>query len=88
MTTKRQPERTCMGCNQKKEKNKLIRIVKNKENEILIDQTGKAQGRGAYLCKDVQCLEKVKKSKRLEKVLEINIEEEIYEKIRGVIFDQ
>ena len=88
MTTKRQPERTCMGCNQKKEKNKLIRIVKNKENEILIDQTGKAQGRGAYLCKDVQCLEKVKKLKRLEKALEINIEEEIYEKIRGVIFDQ
>lgn len=85
---KKQPERTCMGCNEKKEKNKLIRIVRNKENEINIDKTGKAQGRGAYICNDVNCLEKLKKSKRLEKVFEMKISDEIYEKLRGVILDK
>lgn len=74
-----------MGCNEKKDKNQLIRIVKNKENEINVDKTGKMQGRGAYICNDEKCLEKVMKSKRLEKVLEIKISDEIYESIRGVI---
>lgn len=74
-----------MGCNEKKEKNQLIRIVKNKENEINIDRTGKMEGRGAYICDDIKCLEKVIKSKRLERVLDINISDEIYESLRGVI---
>ena len=82
---KSQPQRTCMGCNLKKDKKDLIRIVKNKENEISIDKTGKKEGRGAYICNDVQCLEKVIKSKRLEKILNIKISEEIYENLRGVI---
>ena len=85
---KSQPQRTCMGCNTKKDKKDLIRIVKNKENEIYIDTTGKQEGRGAYLCKDKQCLEKVIKSKRLEKILDTKIAEEIYENLRGVILDQ
>lgn len=79
------PQRTCMGCNEKKDKNKLIRIVKNQNNEINIDKTGKMSGRGAYICDNIQCLEKVVKSKRLEKVLDINISDEIYESLRGVI---
>ena len=74
-----------MGCNEKKDKNQLIRIVKNKDNEINVDRTGKMQGRGAYICDDIKCLEKVIKSKRLEKVLDINISDEIYESLRGVI---
>lgn len=74
-----------MGCNEKKDKNQLIRIVKNKENEINIDRTGKMEGRGAYICDDIKCLEKVIKSKRLERVLDINISDEIYESLRGVI---
>lgn len=82
---KKIPQRTCMGCNEKKEKNQLIRIVKNKENEINIDRTGKMEGRGAYICDDIKCLEKVIKSKRLERVLDINISDEIYESLRGVI---
>ncbi len=85
---KKQPQRTCMGCNHKKDKKDLIRIVKNKENQISIDKTGKQEGRGAYLCNDIQCFEKVVKSKRLEKVLEIKIAEEIYENLRGVILEQ
>ena len=79
------PQRTCMGCNEKKDKNQLIRIVKNKDNEICIDKTGKMAGRGAYICNDIYCLENVIKSKRLNKVLEINISDEIYEGLRGVI---
>ena len=61
---KRLPQRTCMGCNQKKDKKDLIRIVKNKENEISIDKTGKQEGRGAYICNNVECLDKVIKTKR------------------------
>lgn len=83
-----QPQRTCMGCNSKKDKKDLIRIVKNKQNEVNIDKTGKQEGRGAYICNNIQCLEKVIKSKRLEKILDIKISEEIYEKLRGVIFEQ
>ncbi len=85
---KRQPQRTCMGCNTKKDKKDLIRIVKNKENEISIDRTGKKEGRGAYLCDDIQCLEKVIKSKRLERVLDTKISNEIYENLRGVMLEQ
>ena len=81
------PQRTCMGCNTKKDKKDLIRIVKNKDNEISIDKTGKKEGRGAYLCDNVQCLEKVIKSKRLERILDRKISEEIYENLRGVILD-
>ena len=82
------PQRTCMGCNSKKDKKDLIRIVKNKEGIISIDKTGKANGRGAYICNNVECLEKVVKSKRLERVLETKISEEIYENLRGVIIDK
>ncbi len=85
---KRQPQRTCMGCNEKKDKKDLIRIVKNKENEITIDRTGKLDGRGAYICDNVQCLEKLIKSKRLNKVFDMNISEEIYKNLRGVIIDK
>ncbi len=82
------PQRTCMGCNQKKDKKQLIRIVKNKENEISIDRTGKKEGRGAYICDDTKCLEKLIKSNRLEKIFEMKISQEIYESLRGVIFDK
>lgn len=77
-----------MACNQKKDKNELIRIVKNKNNEINIDKSGKMAGRGAYICNDINCLEKVVKSKRLERVLETNISDEIYKSLRGVILEK
>ena len=85
---KKQPQRTCMGCNQKKDKNQLIRIVRSKDKEIFIDRTGKKDGRGAYICDDVKCLERLIKSKRLEKVFEMTISQEIYESLRGVILDK
>lgn len=85
---KRIPQRTCIGCNTTKNKNELIRIVKNKENEINIDKTGKMNGRGAYICDDIKCLEKAIKTKKLERVFEAQISEEIYENLRGVISDK
>ena len=85
---KKIPQRTCMGCNEKKNKTDLIRIVKNSNGEINIDKVGKMQGRGAYICDDVACLEKAIKSKRIERVFEAKIENEIYENLRGVILDK
>jgi len=77
-----------MGCNEKKPKKELIRIVKNKEGQISLDKTGKLDGRGAYICDSTECLEKVIKSKRLEKALECQISEEVYNNLRGVIIDK
>lgn len=82
---KKIPQRSCVGCNLKKDKKDLIRIVKNKEGILKVDKTGKAEGRGAYLCDSAECLEKSKKSKRLEKALETKIEESIFEELRSVI---
>ena len=85
---KKIPLRTCMGCNEKKPKKELVRVVKNKDGEIFIDRTGKADGRGAYICDSIECLEKIIKSKRLERVLEVQIPEEVYNNLRGVIIDK
>ncbi len=82
------PQRTCVGCMQKKDKKELIRIVKNKQNEISIDKTGKKEGRGIYICDSEECLEKAIKSKRIEKTFEMKISEEIYNDLRGVILDR
>ena len=56
-------QRTCMGCNLKKDKKELIRLAFNKNKEIFVDETGKAEGRGAYICDDIKCLEKAIKTK-------------------------
>ena len=85
---KKQPQRTCMGCNEKRDKKDLIRIVKNKQNEINIDKTGKLEGRGAYICDSITCLEKAIKTKRIEKVFEQKIPDEIYERLRGVMLEK
>ena len=85
---KKIPQRTCIGCNSKKSKKELIRIVKEKEGNIQIDRTGKLPGRGAYICDDVSCLDKAIKSKRLEKAFETKIEDKIYEELRGVLIDK
>lgn len=85
---KKMPQRTCMGCNIKKDKKDLIRIVKNKEGEINLDKTGKMPGRGAYICDNIECLDKAIKSKRVDRIFEKTVENEIYEKLRGVIIDK
>lgn len=82
------PQRSCIGCNTKKDKKDFIRIVKDKDGNISIDKTGKANGRGAYICDNIECLEKAIKSKRLERTFEKSIDSEIYENLRGVIIDK
>ena len=79
------PQRTCSVCRTQKNKNELLRITKNKENIIKVDETGKQPGRGAYICYDMECLKKAQKSKKLEQTLEISIENEIYEQIKNLI---
>lgn len=88
MKNKKKPTRTCMACNTQKEKQDLLRIVKSKEGVVEVDLTGKKSGRGAYICKSEECLDKVIKSKRLQRVLETEISDELYESIRGVIIDK
>ena len=88
MVKKKKPERTCMACNEQKEKQELLRIVRSKEGIIEVDLTGKKSGRGAYICKNEDCLNKIIKSKRLEKVFEKEISAELYESIRGVVVDK
>ena len=85
---KKIPQRTCIGCNTQKNKKDLIRIVKDKDGNISIDRTGKANGRGAYICDNIECLEKAIKSKKLERTFETKISEEIYENLRGVIIEK
>ena len=80
-------QRMCMGCNNKKDKKELIRVVLNKNGEIAIDKTGKLAGRGAYICDSIECLEKAIKTKRLEKCFDMKIDENIYNELRGVIID-
>ena len=79
------PERTCTVCRMQKNKNELLRIVKNKENIINVDENGKQPGRGAYICYDIKCLEKEQKNKRLDKALKIKIENDIYMQMKNVI---
>ena len=79
---KKVPQRTCMGCQAKKEKRELVRIVRSPAGEISVDMTGKKPGRGAYICPDLECLNKVVKSKRLERSLETAISQEIYESLK------
>ena len=73
------PERQCLGCNEHKPKAELIRVVRSPEGEISLDTRGKKSGRGAYICHDVKCLNKARKSKRIERALDCTIPEEIYD---------
>lgn len=77
MPGKKEPLRQCIGCMEMKPKKEFIRIVKNKLGEVSLDTTGKAQGRGAYICPNPECLKKTIKSRRLEKVFEMKIPEEV-----------
>lgn len=85
MKTKKIPLRSCVVSKEKLPKQELIRVVKNKENEVFIDLTGKANGKGAYIKKDLAILEKAIKSKALEKHLETKIENNIYEELKNII---
>lgn len=71
--------RMCLGCNEMKPKKELIRVVKSPEGDISLDFKGKAAGRGAYICRSTECLEKARKARRFEKSFSCRIEESVYE---------
>jgi predicted RNA-binding protein YlxR (DUF448 family) len=77
------PERRCVGCGETKEKKQLIRVVRTPEGDVVLDVTGKKSGRGAYICHSLSCFKKARKSKRLETGLNVQIPEEIYEKLEN-----
>ncbi|MBE6939789.1 MAG: YlxR family protein [Ruminococcaceae bacterium] len=77
------PQRQCVGCRTMKEKKALIRVVKTPEGEIVLDTTGKKSGRGAYVCPDPECLKRARKSRALERVLEVAIPEDIYDGLQA-----
>ena len=76
---KKIPMRQCIGCREMKPKRELIRVVRSPEGAISIDLRGKANGRGAYICPDTQCLKKAIRAKALARALEVEIPQEIYD---------
>lgn len=78
-TVKKIPMRKCTGCNEMKGKKEMVRVLKTPEDTIVIDATGKKNGRGAYLCHSMDCLEKAIKNKGLERSLKCSIPKEVYE---------
>ena len=85
MIKKKIPLRKCIACAESKPKKELIRIVKNNQNEVSVDLTGKANGRGAYICSNIECFELAHKNKKVARALETEITDEIYEKLKEVI---
>ncbi len=82
---KKIPQRKCIGCGERMDKNELWRVVRSPEGEVSLDKTGKAAGRGAYICKQVKCLQKAQKARRLETNLEIAIPAEVYAALEAAI---
>ena len=85
MKQRRIPLRTCIITKEQLPKQDLLRIVRTKEGEVLVDETGKVNGRGAYIKKDLDVLEKAIKGKALERKLEIKIDDSVYDEIRKAI---
>lgn len=81
MKHKKIPLRKCNGCGEQKDKRELVRIVKNADGEISLDLTGKAAGRGAYICRNAECLKKARKSKRIDRAFECTVPSEVYDKL-------
>lgn len=79
MKPKKIPMRMCVGCREMKEKRELIRVVRTPEGEVALDATGKRSGRGAYVCRQADCLKRSIKQKQLERQLEITLTPEIVE---------
>ncbi len=78
---KKIPLRKCVGCGEMKEKKNLIRVLKTPEDEILLDTTGRANGRGAYICKNAECLKKAVKNRGLERSLKVKIPTDVLERM-------
>ena len=78
---KKIPQRQCMGCQERRDKKELIRVVRTPEGQVCLDFSGKLNGRGAYLCPKSECLKKAIKTKVLDRKLEVPIPEEVYDRL-------
>ncbi|MEE1066667.1 MAG: YlxR family protein [Acutalibacteraceae bacterium] len=81
MQQKKIPLRKCTGCGEMKPKKELVRVVKTPDDKVLIDLTGRVNGRGAYICPDEKCLRIARKSKRIERSFQMQIPDEVYDKM-------
>ena len=81
MANKKIPMRKCVGCQEMKEKKSLIRVVKTAEGDIILDDTGKKNGRGAYLCPSMECLKMARKKKGPDRSFRMTVPEEIYDQL-------
>ncbi|MBQ2236939.1 MAG: YlxR family protein [Clostridia bacterium] len=85
MGVKKIPMRMCTGCREMKPKNELVRIVKTTDGQIRLDATGKLNGRGAYICKNAECLKKARKANALSRAFETAVSAEIYDSLEEAI---
>ena len=76
---KKIPQRMCLGCREHKDKKELVRVVRSPEGEVSVDLTGRKNGRGAYICRSIECFEKARKGRKLEKSFSCKIDESVYE---------
>ena len=82
------PVRQCLGCNEHKPKKEMLRVLRTPEGEITIDFTGKKSGRGAYICPKTSCLRRARKSRRIDRALECNIPEEVYDAMEKALAEE
>lgn len=87
MKKRKVPIRKCLACGEGKPKKELIRVVKTTEGEVKVDLTGKTNGRGAYICPNLECLELAIKSKKISRSLEVEITDTVFEELRNVVRD-
>ncbi len=78
---KKIPQRQCMGCKERKDKKAMIRVVRGTDGSVSLDFSGKVNGRGAYVCPDAACLKKAQKSKALDRSLEVEVPQEVYDRL-------
>jgi hypothetical protein len=81
MKTKKVPLRMCVGCGEMFDKRTLVRVVKSPSGDVSLDLTGKMAGRGAYVCKNLDCLKKARKKKAFERAFSLQISEDVYNKM-------
>ena len=85
MKPRKIPMRMCVGCREMKPKKELLRVVKPQDGDAHIDRVGKAPGRGAYVCDDIECLRKARKTKALERALDCRIEDNVFDELEQQI---
>ncbi len=85
---KKIPQRTCMGCGEARNKSELVRIVRTPEGGIILDVSGRADGRGAYVCRNAECMKKLRKRNGLARAFSIQVQSEIYDRLEKEFADE